>query len=139
VNAATKRTVIRVGLIALVVGLPALCFLGVLFGYRGDGGTRLSGEVVGPDDKPIAGATVHLSDYPKMPYGSGWVLTDEAGRFTVGRTHAPSNIPLLFIVTKDGYKEFRKEFLSQDWQTFPTKIVLEPDPQAPVPPVPPKP
>jgi len=112
-----KRTsVICLGLLVLVAGC--------------DGHTRLSGEVVGPDDKPIAGVKVRLSELNEPT--RGWEsTTDESGRYTVGLTHAPLDIPLVVTATKDGYKPYRKEFKVSQREGFPKKIVLEPDPQAP--------
>ena len=108
----------------------AVC-LGLLVLVAGcDGHTSLSGEVVGPDDKPIAGVKVRLSE-PNEP-ARGWdSTTDEFGRYSVALTHAPFDIPLVVTATKDGYKPYRKEFKVSQRERFPKKIVLEPDPQAP--------
>jgi hypothetical protein len=90
-----------------------------------DGHTALNGEVVGPDDKPIPGAKVRLSE-PKDPE-RGWdSITNELGGYSVALTHAPFDIPLVVIVNKDGYEPYRKEFKVSQRDEFPKKIVLEP-------------
>jgi hypothetical protein len=95
-----------------------------------DGHTSLSGVVVGPDNKPVAGVKVRLSE-PKEPT-RGWdSTTNESGRYSVALTHAPFDIPLVVTATKDGYKPYRKEFEAGRRESFPKRIVLQPDPQAP--------
>ena len=108
----------------------AIC-LGLLVLVAGcDGHTSLSGEVVGPDDKPIEGVKVRLSE-PKEPT-RGWdSTTDTSGRYSVALTHAPFDIPLVVTATKEGYMPYRKEFKVSQRESFPKKIVLEPDPNAP--------
>jgi hypothetical protein len=95
-----------------------------------DGHTSLKGEVVGPDDQPIAGALVRLIE-PQDAERERGSETDAAGRYSVALTHAPFDIPLVVTVKKDGYKPYRKEFRVRERESFPKKIVLEPDPQAP--------
>ncbi len=94
-----------------------------------DGHTSLSGQIVGPDDEPVVGAKVRLveADQPGRGRDS---TTGETGGFSVALTPAPFDIPLVVTVTKDGYKPYRKEFKAAKWADFPSKIVLEPDPQA---------
>jgi hypothetical protein len=97
-----------------------------------DGHTSLNGEVVGPDDKPIVGAKVRL--FESREPERGWdSTTDENGKYSVSLTHSPFDIPLVVTVTKDGYKPYRKEFKVGERDSFPKKIVLEPEPQAPAP------
>jgi hypothetical protein len=105
--------------------------LGLLVLVAGcDGHTSLSGEVVGPEDRPIAGVKVRLSE-PKEPT-RGWdSTTDESGRFSVALTHAPFDIPLVVTATKEGYKPYRKEFKVSQRESFSKKIVLEPAANAP--------
>ena len=107
----------------------AVCLVVLALASGCDGHTSLNGEVVGPDDKPIAGAKVRLSepDHPDRGWNS---TTDESGRYSVALTHAPFDISLVVTVTKDGYKPYRKEFKVSQRNDFPGKIVLEPDPEA---------
>ena len=111
-----RRSAICLGLLVLAAGC--------------DGHTSLSGEVVGPDDRPIAGVKVRLSE-AKAPT-RGWdSTTDESGRYAVALTHAPCDIALVVTATKAGYKPYRKEFKVSQRESFPKKIGLEPDPKAP--------
>jgi hypothetical protein len=104
---------------------PAVYVFVLVLAAGCDGHTSLSGEVVGPDDKPIAGVKVRLSE-PKEP-SRGWdSTTDEAGRYSVALTHAPFDIPLVVTATKEGYKPYQKEFKVSQRAGFPKRIVLEP-------------
>jgi hypothetical protein len=92
-----------------------------------DGGTRLQGEVVDADNKPVAEAKVRLCELNETSRSSD-SKTDESGRYTVMLMHAPFKIPLVVTVTKDGYKPFRKEFKAGESEGLPKKIVLGPEP-----------
>ena len=135
----TPATVALWGVV-LLIACPYPCGgLAMLFFFRGDGHTSLSGEVVGPDGRAIAGATVWLFEAERESSRNTWRLTDEAGRYSVGLTHAPENLRLVLTVSKDWHRPYRHEFQSPEWQTVPKRIVLEPDPlpvvpQAPGPP-----
>ncbi|WP_439630132.1 carboxypeptidase-like regulatory domain-containing protein [Gemmata sp.] len=105
--------------------------LGLLLLVAGcDGHTSLGGEVVGPDGKPIAGASVRLIE-PDLPPRGPASTTDEFGRYSISLTHAPFDVPLVVTATADGYEPYRKEFKAREWASFPRTIVLQPDPQAP--------
>jgi hypothetical protein len=95
-----------------------------------DGHTSLSGEVIGPDDKPVVGAKVRLteSEHPERGWDS---TTNELGRYSVALTHAPFDISLVVTVSKDGYKPYREEFKVSKRDDFPKRIVLEPEPNSP--------
>jgi hypothetical protein len=107
----------------------AIC-LGLIILVAGcDGHTSVNGVVVGPDDIPIAGVKVRLTE-PGNPTGGWDSTTDEDGHYSVGLTHAPFDIPLVVMATRDGYKPYRKEFKVSERDRFPKKIMLEPDPNA---------
>ena len=127
-----SRTATRLLVPSLVLLLPALCLVGMLLGYRGDGHTKLTGNVVGPDHQPIVGADVLLFEVEHENYRRTMRQTNETGQFSVGLTHYPGDILLGLTVTKRGYKPWRKEFMVRDWEVFPKEIVLEPDPKVPV-------
>jgi hypothetical protein len=95
-----------------------------------DGHTNLGGEVVGPDDKPVAGAAVKLfeRDHPERVTTA---TTDETGHYSLGLTHSPTDLALVVTVAKDGYKPLRKEFTVGKREEFPKKLVLEPEAKAP--------
>jgi hypothetical protein len=105
--------------------------LGLLVLVAGcDGHASLSGEIVGRDDRPVAGVKVRVSERNEPT--RGWdSTTDESGQYSVVPTHSPFDIPLVLTATKDGYKPYRKELKVSQRTDFPKKIVLEPDPQAP--------
>ena len=125
----SRYTACAVLLLLSVCVLYGCGFLGMLFFY-GDGHTRVIGEVVDPDGKPIGGAEVRLSEQARLSSTTS-VLTDEAGRYDAGLTHAPRDLALVLTVTKDGYKPHREEFKSRESGSVPGTIVLEPDPQGP--------
>jgi Carboxypeptidase regulatory-like domain len=104
--------------------------LGMMFVY-GDAWTNLSGEVVEPDGKPIPGATVTLAERESRP-NKVIRMTDEAGRYEVSLGHAGRGRVMVVTVSKSGYKEYRQEFKAHEPESVPKRIVLEPDPQAPV-------
>jgi hypothetical protein len=81
---------------------------------------------VGPDDKPIPGVRVRLFE-PKEPTRSLDSITDDAGQFSVGLTHAPVDVPLVITASKDGFKPYRQEFKAGARGKYPKRIVLEPD------------
>jgi hypothetical protein len=107
--------------------LPLLCCVSVVFVYRGDGATRLSGQVVGPDDRPIVAAEVRLNEVGHFA-STARSATDESGRYSVTLMHAPYLISLTVTITKDGYKTYSKEFRSDERESFSKKVVLEPIP-----------
>jgi len=111
-----RSTILCFGLLVLVAGC--------------DGHTSLNGEVVGPDDKPVAGAAVKLfeRDHPERVTNE---TTDDNGHFSLGLTHSPVDLPLVVTVTREGYKPLRKEFTVGKREEFPKKLVVEPDPKAP--------
>jgi hypothetical protein len=106
----------------------AFCLVAVALVSGCDGGTRLKGEVRGPDGQPIAGAQVRLDE--AEDYGSE-TTTDEAGRFELGRVHAPFDIRLVFRVTKEGFRPYRQEFRSHRREDVPSLIVLQPEQRPP--------
>jgi hypothetical protein len=118
-----SRSALRT-LVAVFVLVSVGCFLLAVCFYRGDGHTQLDGEVVGPDDKPVAGAEVQLSE--AGPHRAT-AVTDEAGRYTVGLSHAPYDVPLVVTITRAGYKPYRQEFQSGRQERFPKSIKLEVD------------
>jgi len=107
----------------------AVCLAVLIFVAGCDGHTSLSGTIVGPDDEPVVGAKVRLFE-PHQPERGRDATTGETGGFSLAMTHAPFDIPLVVTVTKEGYMPYRKEFKAAKWTDFPSKIVLEPDPQA---------
>ena len=110
--------------LAGVAALYGCCFLFALIVPYGDSQTKLSGDVVGPDSKPLAGARVRLTDG-----GIGRdVVTDESGQFSVSVGHHSGNDILIVTVTKDGYGTYRRDFKAMDeWGGAPKHIVLEPE------------
>lgn len=119
-----------VSILALFAFVTALCgggFLFLLFVVPiGDSQTKLSGDVVGPDGKPLTGARVRLamsgSEREKE------VVTDDSGQYSVSVGHHSGNDILVVTVAKDGYRTYRREFKAADeWGGAPKRIVLEPE------------
>lgn len=100
----------------------------LLAGCRSE--TRLSGEVVDPEDKPIADVKVRLALPEEDPTlaSERYEPTDESGRYRVGMTHARGDVRLMVTATRRGYKSYRKTFKVSEAKSFPEKIVLYPDP-----------
>ena len=111
-EAAMKRSAVSV--LVLVLVLVPGC----------QGITKLDGEVVGTDGKPIAGVQILLIEPDDTALGCA-TRTDQAGRYSVTLSHAPFNITLAFTATKDGYEPYFKGFNSGDSARFPKSIVLE--------------
>ena len=57
-----------------------ICLVVFVLAAGCDGHTSLSGEVVGPDDKPIAGVKVRMAE-PNQPTRKTESTTDESGHF----------------------------------------------------------
>jgi len=107
-----------------------ICFALLVLAAGCDGHTSLRGEVVGPDDKPVAGTAVKLfeRDHPDRVTNA---TTDESGHYSLGLTHSPTDLALVVTVTKDGYKPLRREFTVGKREEFPKRLVLERESKAP--------
>ena len=91
-----------------------------------DGQTILTGAVQDNDGKPVAGATVRLTQGagPDSPFEE--TKTDESGRYSLDLIHAPGNSLMVLLVTKVGFREYRREFRSDQQSKQPKTIVLRP-------------
>lgn len=78
-------------------------------------GKGISGRVLGPDGEPVAGASVGSSDSD-----SGFVTTDEDGRFTLGGL---STDPVNLFATASGFATARSNGIPLD--THELDLVLE--------------
>jgi hypothetical protein len=82
-----------------------------------DGGSRISGHVYDPHERPISNANVLFEAVEKGSPAESYQdesTSDESGRFHAGFTHAPYDVRLRLTVTKTGYKPYVSEFKASD-------------------------
>ena len=110
-------------LLNMPIRTTALSVFLLLFLASCDGYTHIKGKITDTSGRPIQGAQVRMKTISGG--GDDNETTDADGFFSVAFTHAPYNVDLLLMVTKEGYKPVEKRFKSADAKQFPPTIALE--------------
>jgi hypothetical protein len=89
-----------------------------------DGITHIDGIVKNARGAPVPNVDVTLTEGQRDAHA----FSSDDGKFHIGMTHAPTNVKLALVLSKDGYQPYSKAFQSRDHLTT-VEVTLQEAPE----------